>query len=109
MWLGACYLGGPTETGAVLYEYEYCTLLLERYRYSYSYKSQFFVLGWVGGDTIDPLNILNRSCICPFALSVRSPDFTNFSPFVCSSVVCVSAYTGSRHITAMSPGTGGNC
>ena len=36
----------------------------------------------------DPLNILGRSCICPYALSVRSPDFTNFSPFVCPSVIC---------------------
>ena len=47
---------------------------------------KLFVLGWVGGDTIDPLNILHRSCICPSALSVCSPDFTNFSP----CVVCVS-------------------
>ena len=34
-----------------------------------SIASQFFVLGWVGGDTIDPFNILDRSCICPSALS----------------------------------------
>ena len=36
----------------------------------------------------DPLNILGQSCICPFALSVRSPDFTNFSP----CVVCRLSY-----------------
>ena len=39
-------------------------------------------MGWVGGDGFDPGNILDRSCTCPSAFSVRSPDFTNFSPFV---------------------------
>ena len=48
---------------------------------------KLFVLGWVGGDTIDPVNILDGSCICPSALSVRSPDFTNFSP--CVRRLCV--------------------
>ena len=50
---------------------------------------KLFVLGWVGGDTFDPDKNLGRSCICPFALSVRSPDFTNFSPFV-RVFVCLS-------------------
>ena len=47
---------------------------------------KLFVLGWVGGGTIDPVKSLGRSCICPSALSIRSPDFTNFSPFVRSFV-----------------------
>ena len=43
----------------------------------------------------DPLKILGRSCICPSALSVRSPDFTNFSPCVRLCVCDLSEYIGS--------------
>ena len=59
--------------------------------------SQFFVLGWVGGDMFNPVNILGPSCICPFALSVRSPDFTNFSLCVRLFIVCLSITATSPH------------
>ena len=70
-----CQPGGPLDTRTSTTGYEY--------------SRKLFVLGWVGGDMIDPVNILGRSCICPSALSVRSPDFTNFSPFV-RVFVCLS-------------------